>query len=170
MLLATTLARLVLNVATTRLILTQAQTDGLMAAGGVVYTFGQFVAGDRVVVGLIIFAIFVLIQFIVVTKGATRISEVAARFTLDGMPGRQMAIDADLNAGAIDREEAQRRRGQVAAEADFYGSMDGASKFVRGDAIAAICITSDKYSRRTFCRGRSGRDDFELTPPSFSLS
>jgi flagellar biosynthesis protein FlhA len=141
LLLATTLFRLVLNVATTRLILTRAQTDGLFAAGGVIKTFGEFVAGDRIVVGLIIFAIIVLIQFIVITKGATRISEVAARFALDGMPGRQMAIDADLNAGIIDEHEAQRRRTEITRQADFFGAMDGASKFVRGDAIAAIVIT-----------------------------
>ncbi len=141
LLLATTLARLVLNVATTRLILTRAQTDGLMAAGGVVRSFGEFVAGNNIVVGLIIFTIIVLIQFIVITKGATRISEVAARFALDGMPGRQMAIDADLNAGIIDEHEAKRRREEITEQADFFGSMDGASKFVRGDAIAGIIIT-----------------------------
>lgn len=141
LLLATTLGRLVLNVATTRLILTRAQSHGLMAAGGVVKSFGEFVAGDRIVVGLIIFVIIVLIQFVVITKGATRISEVAARFALDGMPGRQMAIDADLNAGAIDEREAQRRRLEISQQADFFGAMDGASKFVRGDAIAGIVIT-----------------------------
>ncbi|MBN2580283.1 MAG: flagellar biosynthesis protein FlhA [Pirellulales bacterium] len=141
LLLATTLFRLVLNVATTRLVLTRGGVDGLMAAGGVVKTFGEFVAGDKIVVGLIIFAIIVLIQFIVITKGATRISEVAARFALDGMPGRQMAIDADLNAGIIDEREAQRRRQEITQQADFFGAMDGASKFVRGDAIAAIVIT-----------------------------
>jgi flagellar biosynthesis protein FlhA len=141
LLLATTLMRLVLNVATTRLVLTRGGEDGLMAAGGVIKTFGEFVAGDQVVVGLIIFAIIVIIQFVVITKGATRISEVAARFTLDGMPGRQMAIDADLNAGVIDEHEAQRRRADITRQADFFGAMDGASKFVRGDAIAGIIIT-----------------------------
>jgi flagellar biosynthesis protein FlhA len=141
LLLATTLFRLVLNVATTRLILTRAETDGMLAAGGVVKAFGEFVAGDKIVVGLIIFAIIVLIQFVVITKGATRISEVAARFALDGMPGRQMAIDADLNAGIIDEREAQRRRQEITRQADFFGAMDGASKFVRGDAIAGIVIT-----------------------------
>jgi flagellar biosynthesis protein FlhA len=146
LLLATTLFRLVLNVATTRLILTRAAADGFMAAGGVVKTFGEFVTGgatgiDKIVVGLIIFAIIVIIQFVVITKGATRISEVAARFALDGMPGRQMAIDADLNAGTIDEREAQRRRKEVSQQADFFGAMDGASKFVRGDAIAGIIIT-----------------------------
>ena len=98
-------------------------------------------AGDKIVVGLIIFAIIVVIQFVVITKGATRISEVAARFALDGMPGRQMAIDADLNAGTIDEREAQRRRLEITQQADFFGAMDGASKFVRGDAIAGIVIT-----------------------------
>ncbi|MEX2120087.1 MAG: flagellar biosynthesis protein FlhA [Pirellulales bacterium] len=141
LLLATTLARLVLNVATTRLILTRGGAEGLDAAGGVVRSFGEFVAGDKLVVGLVIFSIIVLIQFVVVTKGATRISEVAARFALDGMPGRQMAIDADLNAGMIDEREAQRRRQEITQQADFFGAMDGASKFVRGDAIAGIVIT-----------------------------
>ena len=141
LLLATTLFRLVLNVATTRLILTRAESAGPMAAGGVIQSFGDFVAGDKIVVGLIIFVIIVLIQFVVITKGATRISEVAARFALDGMPGRQMAIDADLNAGIIDEHEAQRRREEITQQADFYGAMDGASKFVRGDAIAGIVIT-----------------------------
>ncbi len=141
LLLATTLFRLVLNVATTRLILTRAAEDGLGAAGGVVRTFGETVTSGSLVVGLIIFAIIVLIQFVVITKGATRISEVAARFTLDGMPGRQMAIDADLSAGVIDQREAKRRREEITAGADFFGAMDGASKFVRGDAIAGIIIT-----------------------------
>jgi len=143
LLLATTLARLVLNVATTRLILTKAgpPPEGLNAAGHVVRAFGEFVAGDNIVVGIIIFVIIVVIQFVVITKGATRISEVAARFALDGMPGRQMAIDADLQAGIIDEREAQRRRLEITRQADFYGAMDGASKFVRGDAIAGIVIT-----------------------------
>jgi flagellar biosynthesis protein FlhA len=141
LLLATTLARLVLNVATTRLILTRAALDGPLAAGHVVRAFGEFVAGNQLVVGIIIFVIIIIIQFVVITKGATRISEVAARFALDGMPGRQMAIDADLNAGSIDELEAQRRRKEITQQADFFGAMDGASKFVRGDAIAAILIT-----------------------------
>ena len=140
LLLATTLARLVLNVATTRLILTRTPTDGMLAAGSVIKSFGEFVAGDKLVVGLILFAIIVVIQFVVITKGATRISEVAARFALDGMPGRQMAIDADVNAGLIDHAEAQRRRGKLTEQADFFGAMDGASKFIRGDAIAGIII------------------------------
>lgn len=141
LLLATTLARLVLNIATTRLILTSAGDQGLSAAGGVIRSFGQFVAGDQIAVGLIIFLIIVLVQFVVITKGSSRISEVAARFALDGMPGRQMAIDADVNAGLIDQQEAQRRRDEIRSQADFYGAMDGASKFVRGDAIAGIVIT-----------------------------
>ena len=141
LLVATTLARLVLNVATTRLILTRADSDAEAAAGGVIQAFGQFVAGERIEVGIILFVIIVAIQFLVITKGATRVSEVAARFSLDGMPGRQMAIDADLNNGVIDEQEATRRREQVQRQADFYGAMDGASKFVRGDAIAGILIT-----------------------------
>ena len=140
LLLATTLGRLVLNVATTRLILTNADKHGLWAAGGVVKSFGEFVAGDRIEVGIVIFIIIIVIQFVVITKGATRISEVAARFALDGMPGRQMAIDADLNAGIIDERDAQRRRSEITQQADFFGAMDGASKFVRGDAIAGIVI------------------------------
>lgn len=140
LLLALTLARLVLNVASTRLILVHGK-EGTDAAGGVIQGFGEFVAGNQIVVGIIIFVIIVVIQFIVITKGATRISEVAARFALDGMPGKQMAIDADLNAGIIDEKEAQRRREEVTQQADFYGAMDGASKFVRGDAIAGIVIT-----------------------------
>src|SRR5256714_15568283 len=141
MLLATTLGRLVLNVASTRLILTHGGHDKMLAAGGVIKAFGEFVAGDQLVVGVIIFVIIVVIQFVVITKGATRISAVAARFALDGMPGRQMAIDADLNAGIIDEKEAQRRREDITRQADFHGAMDGASKFVRGDAIAGIIIT-----------------------------
>lgn len=140
-LLGTTLARLVLNVASTRLILTRANIDGTSAAGGVIEAFGEFMAGGQLVVGIILFAILVVIQFIVITKGATRISEVAARFALDGMPGKQMAIDADLNAGLITQEQAKARRAEVTQQADFYGAMDGASKFVRGDAIAGIVIT-----------------------------
>ena len=140
-LLSATLCRLVLNVATTRLILTRAHQDGMSAAGGVVEGFGQFVAGGEVIVGLIIFVIIVLIQFLVVTKGATRISEVAARFALDGMPGRQMAIDADLAAGNLTAQEAKAAREKLRENADFYGAMDGASKFVRGDAIAGMAIT-----------------------------
>ena len=140
-LLTTTLTRLVLNVASVRLILTRGGEHGLDAAGGVIRAFGEFVAGDQVMVGAILFSILVVIQFVVITKGATRISEVAARFMLDGLPGRQMAIDADLHAGLIDQHEAHRRREAVYRQADFFGAMDGAGKFVRGDAIAGIVIT-----------------------------
>lgn len=141
LLLLTTLFRLALNVATTRLILLHGQ-DGPSAAGHVIKGFGQFVVGGNTVVGLIIFLILVLINFIVITKGSTRIAEVAARFTLDAMPGKQMAIDADLNAGLIDDAQARVRRDYVSREAEFYGSMDGASKFVRGDAVAGLIITA----------------------------
>ena len=141
MLVATTLSRLVLNLATTRLILTRTGTEKMDAAGHVIQAFGEFVSGDSLEVGIVLFIIIFLINFIVITKGASRIGEVAARFALDGMPGRQMAIDADLSAGAIDEKEAQRRREEITKQADFYGSMDGASKFVRGDAIAGIAIT-----------------------------
>ncbi|MDX8394776.1 MAG: FHIPEP family type III secretion protein, partial [Mariprofundaceae bacterium] len=141
LLLLTTLFRLSLNVATTRLILLHGQ-EGTAAAGGVIEGFGQFVVGGNTVVGLIIFIILVLINFIVITKGSTRIAEVAARFTLDAMPGKQMAIDADLNAGMINEDEARQRREDVAREAEFYGSMDGAAKFVRGDAVAGLIITA----------------------------
>ncbi|MCH7871343.1 MAG: flagellar biosynthesis protein FlhA [Planctomycetes bacterium] len=140
LLLAMTLLRLVLNTATTRLILSNG-SSGTAAAGHVVETFGYFVAGGSLAVGVIIFIIIMVIQFVVITKGATRIAEVAARFTLDGMPGKQMAIDADLNAGIINESEAKRRRDRISSEADFYGAMDGASKFVRGDAIAGLVIT-----------------------------
>ncbi|HEX3356708.1 MAG TPA: flagellar biosynthesis protein FlhA [Tepidisphaeraceae bacterium] len=139
LLLAITLFRLVLNVATTRLILTN--TGGTHAAGEVVQTFADFVTRGSLAVGIIIFTIIVVIQFVVITKGATRIGEVAARFTLDAMPGKQMAIDADLNGGHITEAQARERRQAISQEADFYGAMDGASKFVRGDAIAAIVIT-----------------------------
>ncbi len=141
LLLAATLFRLGLNVATTRMILTHAETDGTLAAGHVVQAFSGFVAGGNLAVGAVIFLVVVIIQFVVITKGATRISEVSARFVLDGLPGKQMAIDADVQAGVITQEEARRRRESLADEVDFYGAMDGASKFVRGDAIAGICIT-----------------------------
>ena len=138
-LLVTTLLRLSLNVASTRVVLMQGHT-GPGAAGKVIESFGQFLIGGNYAVGLLVFAILVVINFIVVTKGAERIAEVGARFTLDAMPGKQMAIDADLNAGLIDEKEAKRRRAEVAEEADFFGSMDGASKYVRGDAIAGLLI------------------------------
>jgi flagellar biosynthesis protein FlhA len=140
-LLATTLFRLVLSIATTRLILSHAHEKGELAAGHVIQNFANFVADGNVVVGLIIFIIIFIIQFIVITKGATRVSEVAARFTLDAMPGRQMAIDAELSAGTIDEKEARKRRDEITQSADFFGAMDGAGKFVRGDAIAGIIIT-----------------------------
>ena len=140
-LLVTTLSRLVLNIASTRLILTRDASAGPSSAGHVIAAFGEFVSGDRIEVGIVLFVMIFLINFIVITKGATRIGEVAARFALDGMPGRQMAIDADLNAGAIDDREARRRRDELSQHAEFYGAMDGASKFVRGDAVAGIAIT-----------------------------
>ncbi|MFW5883435.1 MAG: FHIPEP family type III secretion protein, partial [Verrucomicrobiota bacterium] len=134
-LLAITLFRLGLNVASTRLIL----LEGF--AGDVIDSFGNFVVQGNYVVGVVVFLILVTINFIVITKGAGRIAEVAARFTLDSLPGKQMAIDADLNAGIISEREATERRQKIQREADFYGSMDGASKFVRGDAVAGILIT-----------------------------
>ncbi|MGD8430736.1 MAG: flagellar biosynthesis protein FlhA, partial [Ectothiorhodospiraceae bacterium] len=138
-LLVATLLRLALNVASTRVVLMEGHT-GTGAAGNVIEAFGEFVIGGNYAVGLVVFAILVIINFVVVTKGAGRVSEVSARFTLDALPGKQMAIDADLNAGLVSQEEARNRREEVAQEADFYGSMDGASKFVRGDAIAGILI------------------------------
>ena len=138
-LLVATLLRLALNVASTRVILLNGHT-GTDAAGNVIQAFGDFVVGGNYAVGLVVFLILVIINFVVVTKGAGRVSEVSARFTLDAMPGKQMAIDADMNAGLISQDEARRRRDEIAQEADFYGSMDGASKFVRGDAIAGILI------------------------------
>jgi len=139
-LLLTTLFRLALNVASTRLILLNGHT-GLLAAGRVIRGFGSFVVGGNPTVGLVVFVILVIINFVVITKGSGRIAEVAARFTLDAMPGKQMSIDADLNAGLIDEDAARARRKEVSKEAEFYGAMDGASKFVRGDAIAGIIIT-----------------------------
>ncbi|MCC7222077.1 MAG: flagellar biosynthesis protein FlhA, partial [Candidatus Contendobacter sp.] len=138
-LLITTLLRLALNIASTRVVLLYGHT-GPDAAGKVIEAFGHFVVGGNYAVGIVVFAILTIINFVVVTKGAGRVSEVSARFTLDAMPGKQMAIDADLNAGVIDQAEAKRRRAEVVQEADFYGSMDGSSKFVRGDAIAGLLI------------------------------
>ncbi|MCK7595137.1 flagellar biosynthesis protein FlhA [Lysobacter sp. CAU 1642] len=138
-LLITTLLRLALNVASTRVVLLNGH-EGSAAAGKVIEAFGEFVIGGNYAVGLVVFAILTIINFVVITKGAGRISEVSARFTLDAMPGKQMAIDADLNAGLLSRDEAKARRDEVREEADFYGSMDGASKFVRGDAIAGLLI------------------------------
>jgi flagellar biosynthesis protein FlhA len=139
LLLIATLLRLSLNVASTRIVLLEGHTGG-DAAGKVIEAFGAFVIGGNYAVGLVVFLILVIINFVVVTKGAGRVSEVSARFTLDAMPGKQMAIDADLNSGLIDQDEARSRREEVAREADFYGAMDGASKFVRGDAVAGILI------------------------------
>src|SRR3954449_9775834 len=135
LLLLTTLFRLAINVSVTRLVLLHGD------AGNVVHAFGSMVVGGNVVVGLVVFLILVVIQFAVITSGAGRVAEVAARFTLDAMPGKQMAIDADLNAGQITDEEARVRRSEIAREADFYGAMDGASKFVKGDAVAGVLIT-----------------------------
>ncbi len=140
LLLLTTLYRLSLNIASTKLVLLRGN-EGIDAAGQVIKSFGNFVVSGNYAVGLIIFIIIVVINFVVITKGAGRIAEVAARFTLDAMPGKQMAIDADLNSGLIDEAEARRRRSTISQEADFYGAMDGASKFVRGDAIAGLVIT-----------------------------
>src|SRR5215216_3882469 len=134
LLLLTTIFRLAINVSVTRLILLEGD------AGHVVEAFGKFVVGGNVVVGLVVFLILVVIQFVVVTNGAGRVAEVGARFTLDAMPGKQMAIDADLNAGQITEEQARERRSDIAREADFYGAMDGASKFVKGDAVAGTII------------------------------
>jgi len=138
-LLVATLLRLALNIASTRVVLLHGHSGG-DAAGKVIQAFGEVVIGGNYAVGVVVFMILMIINFVVVTKGAGRISEVSARFTLDAMPGKQMAIDADLNAGLIDQDQARKRREEVAAEADFYGSMDGASKFVRGDAVAGILI------------------------------
>ncbi|MCG7756191.1 MAG: flagellar type III secretion system protein FlhA, partial [Nitrosomonas sp.] len=138
-LLITTLLRLSLNIASTRVVLLDGHT-GPDAAGKVIEAFGHFLVGGNYAVGIVVFIILVVINFVVITKGAGRIAEVSARFTLDAMPGKQMAIDADLNAGLIGEDEARKRRATISQEADFYGSMDGASKFVRGDAIAGILI------------------------------
>jgi flagellar biosynthesis protein FlhA len=145
LLLGTTLFRLVINVASTRMILgadavLPAEAEGV--AGQFIAAFGRMVAGNSVVTGAVVFAILVVVQFVVVTTGASRMAEVAARFALDALPGRQMAIDADVAAGTIDAAEARRRREELAREADFFGAMDGASRFVRGDAVAGLVITA----------------------------
>jgi flagellar biosynthesis protein FlhA len=140
-LLLLTAYRLALNIATTRLILGTAHEQGTSAAGQVIRAFGEFVGGHDLIVGFVLFAILLIVNFVVITKGAGRISEVAARFMLDALPGKQMAVDTELNAGIIDEKEAGRRRAKIAQEGDFYGAMDGATKFVRGDAIAAVLIT-----------------------------
>ena len=142
LLLMSTLYRLVLNIASTRLILTEAGESGTQAAGAVIESFGQFMAGGQLGIGLILFLVLLIVQVVVVNQGAARIGEVAARFALDGLPGRQLAIDADLQAGSITPAEATHRRQQLARQADFYGAMDGASRFVKGDAIAGLLITA----------------------------
>jgi flagellar biosynthesis protein FlhA len=135
-----TLFRLSLNIATTRMILSDG-ANGTDSVSSIITSFGNFVVGGNFVIGIIVFAILVLINFMVITKGATRVAEVAARFTLDSMPGKQMAVDADLNAGLIDDAEAKQRRAEILQDANFYGAMDGSSKFVKGDAVAGIIIT-----------------------------
>src|SRR5262245_25778707 len=139
-LLISTLFRLSLNIASTRLILLNGK-DGLSAAGEVIRAFGQFVVGGNYAVGVVVFLVLIVIQYVVINHGATRIAEVTARFTLDALPGKQLSIDADLNAGIIDQNEARERRAEVAKEAEFYGSMDGAIKFTQRDAMASILIT-----------------------------
>ena len=140
-LLIATMLRLSLNIATTRVILTHGD-EGYTAAGHVIHGFSQFVMGGDFVIGLVVFAILIIVNFLVITKGATRIAEVGARFTLDAIPGKQMAIDADLSSGLIDEKQAQVRRRELEEESSFFGSMDGASKFVRGDAVAGLIITA----------------------------
>ena len=152
LLLLTTMFRLAINVSVTRLIL------GTGDAGSVVKAFGQFVVGGNVVIGLVIFLILVVIQFVVVTNGAGRVAEVGARFTLDAMPGKQMAIDADLNAGLITDDQARTRRSEISREADFYGAMDGASKFVKGDAMAGRADRLHQPDRRDRRRHAPARD------------
>ncbi len=168
-LLISTLFRLALNVASTRNILIHGPTDGTGAAGELIKSFGEFVVEGNFVVGIIVFIILVIINFMVVTKGAGRVAEVAARFTLDAMPGKQMAIDADLNAGLINDVEAKRRRKEVAEEADFYGSMDGASKFVRGDAIAGILITAVNIVGGIIIGVAQSGMDFSTAAQTFTL-
>ncbi|AUP76550.1 hypothetical protein CWS02_11045 [Enterobacter sp. EA-1] len=150
-LLFTTLLRPALNVASTRIILMEGHTGS--AAAGRVVAFGHFLVGGNFAIGIVVFVILVIINFMVITKGAGRIAEVGARFVLDGMPGKQMAIDADLNAGIIGEDEAKRRRSEVTQEADFYGSMDGASKFVRGGCRRRYPDYGDQHHRRSAGRG-----------------
>lgn len=168
-LLISTLFRLALNVASTRNILIHGASEGTAAAGELIKSFGEFVVEGNFVVGIIVFIILVIINFMVVTKGAGRVAEVAARFTLDAMPGKQMAIDADLNAGLINDVEAKRRRKEVAEEADFYGSMDGASKFVRGDAIAGILITAVNIIGGIIIGVAQSGMDFSTAAQTFTL-
>src|SRR5690606_24826488 len=165
-LLIATLLRLTLNVASTRIVLLDGHT-GPGAAGQVIQSFGEVVIGGNYVVGLVVFIILMIINFVVVTKGGERISEVSARFTLDALPGKQMAIDADLNAGVIDQNQARQRRQEIASEADFYGSMDGASKFVRGDAVAGLMILVINLlggmAIGVFQRELSGQEAFQIS-------
>lgn len=168
-LLVTTLFRLSLNVASTRNILLRGGSEGTAAAGEIIRSFGEFVVEGNYVVGIVVFIILVIINFIVITKGAGRVAEVAARFTLDAMPGKQMAIDADLNAGLITDEQAKKRRKEVAEEADFYGSMDGASKFVRGDAIAGIMITAVNIVAGIIIGVSQNNMDFAQAAETFTL-
>src|SRR3954447_1558410 len=156
-LLVATLLRLSLNIATTRLILSHGG-EGVTAAGYVIGDFARLVMSGDFVIGLIVFAILITVNFLVITKGATRIAEVGARFTLDAVPGKQMAIDADLSAGLIDDKEAQRRRRELEEESAFYGSMDGASKFVRGDAVAGLIILAVNILGGHRARGDAAQD------------
>ena len=168
-LLVMTLFRLSLNVATTKSILLRGGSEGTQAAGQIIRSFGEFIVGGNYVVGIIVFIILVVINFMVITKGAGRAAEVAARFTLDAMPGKQMAIDADLNAGLVKDDEAKRRREEIAQEADFYGSMDGASKFVRGDAIAGILIAFINIIGGIIVGMAQNNMDFEQATQTFTL-
>ena len=155
-LLLLTLFRLALNISSSRLILLNGDT-GTAAAGQVIEAFGNFVVGGNYIIGAVIFLVLIAIQYVVINHGAVRISEVTARFTLDALPGKQMSIDSDLNAGLIDEADARSRRKQLAAEAEFYGAMDGASRFTQRDAVAAILITGDQHRGRIFDRGPAAR-------------
>lgn len=168
-LLITTLFRLSLNVASTRIILLRGGSEGTAAAGEIIRSFGEFVVEGNYLVGIIVFLILVIINFVVITKGAGRVAEVAARFTLDAMPGKQMAIDADLNAGLINEQQAKIRRKEISEEADFYGSMDGASKFVRGDAIAGILITAINIIAGIIVGTVQNNMGFEAAAKTFTL-
>ena len=159
MLLITTMMRLALNLASTRLILGHGN-EGTAASGHVIQAFGKLIMQGNFVIGLIVFAILIIVNFVVITKGSGRIAEVAARFTLDAMPGKQMAIDADLSAGLIDEKEAKQRRKELEAESNFFGAMDGATKFVRGDAIAGLMIVGINVDRRH--HHRRGAEGHEL--------
>ncbi len=165
MLLITTLFRLALNISSTRLILTQSGK-----AGQVIETFGSFVLKGNVIVGFIIFLIIVIVNFLVITKGAERVSEVSARFKLDAMPGKQMAIDADLSSGLIDESTARQRRTDIQREAEFYGAMDGATKFVKGDAIASIIITFINFIAGTVIGMVQGGSTFQEVLNVYSIA